>query len=273
MKTPGTLRTIVDRLLQPGLRLYLYVGVAALLFNLFVLSERNAIAGGLIILLIGIPGLIIRWTFAPLLVILLTFYFAYAPSGVPSVRQLYSPNRPTIQLTDILISISLLVYTIAQYRVNSVVSQAFSLESKPVHRPLSANDPTLDQPIRRPPEQVRESEIGSILGQGIGFSVVSVMGWYILYQIDFGGVYTVDILRFLLMAWLISFGMVIAQVMLGYLRWRSMSRREASMFLRDTLWRETRREQQRLHTWRQWFQKRWKVRSTPESDEQSENAS
>ena len=44
---------------------------------------------------------------------------------------------------------------------------------------------------------------------------------------------------------------------IGYLGWRQQSADEASLFLRDTLWAETRREQRRIQRWTAWA--KWRV--------------
>ncbi|VTS03138.1 hypothetical protein [Tuwongella immobilis] len=253
MKPSSNFQMVFDRMTLPGLRIYLYLGFAALLFLLFVLGERNALAGGLICLFLGIPGLLFRWTFAPILVLILSFYFMLAPAGVPMSRA-FVEEVPSLQLTDLLITAAVLVYLIAQYRVNSLLSQAFPLERPLIHRTAIPDEPPLDAPAQRPNTSVHDSEVKSILIQGVVFTLASLVGWVFLYYPPIGARgFPSTTVRFWIAVWSIAGSMMVGHVVLSYLSWRNMRRDEASMILRDALWWETRREQERLHHWRQWY--------------------
>jgi hypothetical protein len=59
-----------------------------------------------------------------------------------------------------------------------------------------------------------------------------------------------------LLAWLLIGDLVLTATVMNHLGWRRQSRAEATLFLQDTLWHETRREQRRINRWRAWALRR-----------------
>src|SRR5262245_46540098 len=64
----------------PGTRNYLIVGFAALLVYFLLMAARGSESGGLIALLIAVPGLLARWVISPVAVLLLTTYLVIDPN-------------------------------------------------------------------------------------------------------------------------------------------------------------------------------------------------
>ena len=68
-------------------------------------------------------------------------------------------------------------------------------------------------------------------------------------------------LRFVFMCALIAWWCVtlsipiVASVVFRYLALRKMNRRAARLMLQDMFWLETRREQERIYHWRNWYKK------------------
>jgi hypothetical protein len=56
----------------------------------------------------------------------------------------------------------------------------------------------------------------------------------------------------IVLAWALGLGIMTAVGVLAYLGRTLMTQREARLFLQDTLWRETRREQSRVNYWLAW---------------------
>ena len=55
-----------------------------------------------------------------------------------------------------------------------------------------------------------------------------------------------------LIGWLVGLVLLLAAGFLAYAGQRRLTREEAAVFLQDTLWRETRREQRRVQQWLAW---------------------
>jgi hypothetical protein len=52
--------------------------------------------------------------------------------------------------------------------------------------------------------------------------------------------------------WVLGVGVLFVSGVLSYLAWNPKRRAEAEVFLQDTAWRETRREQRRINSWLVW---------------------
>jgi hypothetical protein len=55
-----------------------------------------------------------------------------------------------------------------------------------------------------------------------------------------------------LLAWAIAMPLIAVSTVLGYQRWRRRTPNESLLFLQETLWTETRRDQRRLNRWLAW---------------------
>ncbi|HXG11489.1 MAG TPA: hypothetical protein VNK04_17170 [Gemmataceae bacterium] len=60
----------------------------------------------------------------------------------------------------------------------------------------------------------------------------------------------------ILLIWVLGLGLIAAGAVIGYLGWRRLSPTEAALYLQDTLWRETCREQRLLNRWLVWARRR-----------------
>jgi hypothetical protein len=58
--------------------------------------------------------------------------------------------------------------------------------------------------------------------------------------------------RLILLAWTVGIGLFVASALLGLWKRRQHSTAEATLFLQDTLWRETRGDQRRIQRWLAW---------------------
>jgi hypothetical protein len=59
-----------------------------------------------------------------------------------------------------------------------------------------------------------------------------------------------------LLVWFLSAGLVLVSGVFGYLAWGRLSAAEALLYLQDTTWAETRREQRLLQSWLAWARRR-----------------
>jgi hypothetical protein len=62
--------------------------------------------------------------------------------------------------------------------------------------------------------------------------------------------------RILLLGWVLAVGAFLLSALLGHWRTRQMGDAEGQLYLQDTLWHETRREQRRLNKWLAWAELR-----------------
>jgi hypothetical protein len=207
----------------------------------------------LVAVLIAAAGLILRWTFAPVLFLILLSCLLIDPSFQGLLGRTQSLSDRSDLLSQVLLCTSILAYLIAQYRVLSFVHQSMPIDPPP--RRKGQPEPAVP---RRPVAQVAEREpiVAAILG--LGAVAVGVAAWSALVWFERGqrlgngwGIYR-PFARAMLSLWTIGFVAILTGVVFRYIALRRMSRLQARLLLQNMFWQETRREQERIHRWRRW---------------------
>ena len=78
------------------------------------------------------------------------------------------------------------------------------------------------------------------------------IGWELLLAEQPVLAFEPELWRGILLIWILGLGLLTASSVLGYLAWTRMSPAEATLFLQDVAWRETRRERTRINRWIAW---------------------
>src|SRR5262245_26961192 len=150
---------IFQRLRPPAAINYLVLVGSGLLVYGFIMMARGNDVGALLAVLIALPGILARWTAAPVLILLLTTYLMIDPGFLNLIGRLdgtpwFLPNaRGGFELEDVLLAGGLLAYTIGHYRLTAMIHQGMP------------NDPTvqrgsdLPNPPRRPAELASPDEL------------------------------------------------------------------------------------------------------------------
>lgn len=264
-ESPPPPPNIFQRLRPPAALNYLVlVGAGLFVYGLIMMSRGNDL-GALLAVLLAVPGVLARWTAAPVLVLLLTTYLMIDPGFINVIGWVtggpwFLPDPGTgFKLEDLLLAGGLLAYTIGHFRLTALVHQGMPNESSAQR----AADPA--RPPRRPVELVQPDELPRTLIVAGGSLIVGQVVWVLLKQIEYAGrprasQFTVGTARFLLLAWVIGLALMLISAALVYLRGNRMSRAEAALVLRDEFFQENRRETDRLQRWRKWFKERAAVR-------------
>lgn len=253
------------RLRPPAAINYLVLAGAGLLVYGFIMMARGNDVGALLAILIAVPGILARWTAAPVLILLLTAYLTIDPGflnliGMVTGSPWFYPRPPGgFDLEDILLAAGLLAYTIGHFRLTAMVHQG--MPADPTVQRVS--DPAT--PPRYPAELTGPDELPRTLVVGGCCVILGEIAWVILSLIEESGRpwaarITTGSARFLLVAWVIGLGMMIASAAVVYLRGNRMTPVEASLVLRDEFFQEDRRETDRLQRWRKWFKERVALR-------------
>jgi hypothetical protein len=259
----------------PGTRTYLIVGFAALFVYFMLMTGRGSEIGTVITLLIAVPGLLARWSASPVLVVLLTTYQLIDPNfwgllSVLDVSGTYYRGSATYSqfvgrgwvgsqylLEDVLLAGAMLAYLAAQYRLLSLATRSMPDEPRPGQRP---DDDIV--PVRRPDAMVTDSELQTLLIVGIGCVAFGLVGWVGLRAVESGLSVSSSLIidkvlgRFLTFMWIFGLGAMLAGAVLGHLALTRMRTDEARLILQDAFWQESRREQERIHHWINWFRRR-----------------
>ena len=255
---------------DPGVRNYLFAALAGLALVFVVMFQRGADAGGLLCVMIGVAGLVLRWTVAPPMFLLVTVYFVVFPYGIPELgyasRFEIEDNR--FNFSDLLLSGAALVYLACQYRVFGLTQQALPHEMKVPRKS--------DKPYRRPPSAITQTEIPRFLYLTAAVVFAGQFLWLVFTTVEVDPEGTIPLrfagsarsrfrreswlppgsTRFVLIAGTLFFGTLLARLVFGYWRLRAMKPDEANAVLLDTGWLETRREHVRVNVWKRWRRKR-----------------
>ena len=257
---------------DPGVRNYLFAALAGLALVFVVLFQRGADIGGLLAVMIGVAGLILRWTAAPPMFILILLYFIVFPFGIPELgyASRYEIEDNRFNFSDILLIGAALVYLGCQYRVLGLTQQVLPHEMKTPRK--------IDRPYRRPPAAIAPTEITRFVYLTAGVVVLGQVLWLLFTSLEVDPEGTIPLriaesardsfrrtedpmlslaaTRFVLITGAMFFGTLLARLVFGYWRLRMMKPDEAGMMLLDTGWTETRREHVRLNVWKRWRRKK-----------------
>jgi hypothetical protein len=249
----------------------------------------------------GVCGVLFRWTAAPVLVLLLLTYFMWTPFGIPGdgYSSILLIEERRFHFIDVILVLSVLVYLASQYRIYSLVYQAIAFEGvmrrkgePPTRRPATLIRPTelitmlalslglviAGQliwlvatsievvPGEEFPLQLAESRSSLtrfLRQEGTPSGSYSRVDPSAVDQIRFhrDGVLSPGASRFYVLLGMLFLGILIARLVFGYWRLRTIGPAEGGMILLDTGWKETSRERVRLEKWRVWGRKRAEART------------
>jgi len=270
---------------EPTVRNYVIAGFSALAMMFLILFQQGSDLAGLLIVVIGVAGIVLRWTAAPAFVLLVLTYFMVFPFGIPgdAFENRFEIVDGRFRPTDLIMAMAVLVYMAAQFRIFGFVHQAIAVEGA-IRRQ--------DEPVtRRPPSVISSSEIGTLLLVSFVLVIVGQMMWMIVNSIEItpglefpfkwesnprnyrrsleAGGLTPGLTRFVIMIGLLGFGVLFGRLVFGYWRLRAMKPAEGAMILLDDGWLETKRERSRLEKWRLWGRTA-APKTTPETGKQEE---
>lgn len=268
---PGGLSLHGDAFEQPGIRLYLFVGLGALGLNWLLLLERAAFGGlALMPFLLGLLGLLpylipahwgvisrtLRRPFPtmPVLVLVSVTAIEFLFGEVP-----LSGSAASVAVDDLLVVLSLLTYSAAQYRLLSMGYQWLPQDSRPRPGRIGGDPPELLPNGTDSGRELRDLAwiaVGSLLAGVLLWSVIAV-------ETISPEELQADQLRLprtarriLVAVWLLGGGIILARQAFRLVRYYSFTADEARRILRDELWWETRSEQRRAARWLAWLRRR-----------------
>jgi hypothetical protein len=281
---------------EPAIRNYAFAAFGSLAMIVLMLLEQGSDVGAILIAITAVCGIFLRFTAAPVLVLIILTYFMWTPTGIPgqadSMPWLIELRR--FHFIDVMLVLSVLVYVISQYRIYGLIHQAVAFEGG-ARRP--------DEPAtRRPASLIRPSELSTMLGLSVGLVIAGQLIWLFATSVqvapaeDFPlrmaeskssvvryrfneatgrsvyvaldsnaldderfrerGVLSRGVSRFFVLVGMMFFGTLIARLVFRYWRLRIMGPAEAAMTLLDAGWEETHRERVRLEKWRLWGRKK-----------------
>jgi hypothetical protein len=263
---------------EPGVRYYFLACCLALGAMLLALLPRLG-TWALLVAAVGLGSLLLRWRAAPLLLVVLVGALLFYSMPARYFVRFRPPPGGGSGLADLVLCAAVLAFVACNYRLQSL--QHFAFPRDPRLRRLAA--PPARGPKRppAPPAEQRRSARGVTAGE-VGLLGASLLLWAGLAQVChltlvpppqgggdilgagageqwiWMGVYSfLELLiefafRGQRLIWGLGGGLLLASALLAYASFNLMTRAEANLFLADTLWKETRREQRRINRWLAW---------------------
>jgi hypothetical protein len=237
---------------QVGLIHYQILCGAGLLLVFFAQFEQGMLLGNLLVVCIGLLGIVTGMRSAPLLVLVILL-IAQTGHHLALFQTLEVPQqRPFFHLGDLLLAIGMLTYVAGHYRLQSLWTSAVPVDPRQRRRVprRGAGYEQAQQP--RSERTLTPEEMARFI---LGLPMVAIAGqlaWWLLAQEWLPEVFIARVMRLIVLIWALAVGMLLAGWLLSLWQTRQMSSVEAQLYLQDTLWRETRREQRRIFRWLAW---------------------
>lgn len=228
-----------------------------LLLVFFVQNDQGLFLGNLLVASIGLMGIFIRMRMASLLV-LIAFALAQIFDHRFRVGTFEQDQiQPLLDIRDLLLAIGILTYLAANYRLQSLTLNILPDDAR------QRQEKTRRMGRRQSRELVRVQQKRAdrlLTPQEIARFVLSVPVWALAGQALWFvitrpwrlPVFPERAHRLFALAWLLTVGILVASTLLAHWRRRQMDGAAAHVYLQDTLWRETRREQRRIFRWLAW---------------------
>jgi hypothetical protein len=221
----------------PAENAYLIMGLAAVVLLGVALLQNDNGRWSVIPTLIGAAGLAFRWRSAPLVLLAAVAFTQIIPYWV-----LMSRRPPGALPIDLGLCAAVLAYVLAQYRLFGLTTTLFPTD--PRRR--------LDKPPPRDPARVPGREVPTALVTVATAAVGAAFLWRVVSAVPPEWGAPTQAWKLGLLAWILGAALLLTAGVIGYLGWRRLSAQEASLYLRDVLWQETRGEQRRIQRWRAW---------------------
>ncbi len=247
-----------DRAAWPFFNAYAILCLAALGVICLQEVQRGHRFVAPLVLVVGLVGVLTRMPGAPMLVLLA---FAAGHFVEQHQRQFgffggdgFEARSQTFRPADVVLCAAVLAYVAAHYRLQAVASHVFPLD--PRLREDTPKKPRRVIHCKRSPRLVTTDEVGWL---ALTLPVPALLGqlaWLALTRPwDIAGL-PPRIARLVIVVWVLGVGAFVIVALVRHWRSRQMTAEEGALFLQDTLWRETRRDQRRINRWLAWSQLR-----------------
>jgi hypothetical protein len=162
-------------------------------------------------------------------------------------------RRALIHIPELIAAGGVLAYVIGHYRLQVIQLHAFAEGKK-----KAASD---EPPRRRHPRWVTSAELGQALLALPTAAIFAQVVWVLLMgmhaRLRWGLIWP-----FIVTVWILGIGFAVVGGAFSWWRRQQMTVEEATLFLQDQLWQDTRRDQRRVARWLAWAA----ARRTPENE-------
>ncbi len=243
--------TLTDRWQEPGVTSYTLMGLAALAVVFLVLVQRGLGVWALAPVAAGLIGGVMRS--GPLLFLLALTVVADLLPDFPAG----SRHGALAGVPDLILCGAVLAYVTAHYRAQGMLWHIFPPDPRrrePARgrgRSLFRRRARVVQPRRTAALVSSQEVIGALLTLPIFAALAQVVWNNVPLQRNNVGILP-PVWHGMVLCWLIGLGWFVTAAILAHARRRQMTAAEATLYLQDELWAQTRREQRRLNRWWVW---------------------
>jgi hypothetical protein len=233
---------------EPAVRMYVFLCLVSLTVVVLLLLQRQYGNWSLFPGMIGLLAVVFRWRSGPVL-------FLVTLAGFVLVQHLrfrsgwswpMIVSRRTPPLADWALCGACLAFVMAQYRLQGLVNYIFPPDPRAYTRGAARPTP------RRAGDLVTPAETGLFLLALPLWSALAQFVWGVLAPNARPLDMAPELDHLVVVAWLVGTGLLVTAGVLSYEEFRRSTPAEATLFLQDTLWTETRREQRRVQQWLAW---------------------
>jgi len=152
-------------------------------------------------------------------------------------------RRALIRIPELIAAAGVLAYVIGHYRLQVIHLYAFAEGKK---------EPGSDQPPRRRnPRWVTSTELGQALLALTTAAIVAQIAWHLLMSMPAQFRWR-SVWPFIVVVWILGIAFALVGGAFAWWRRQQMTVEEATLFLQDQLWQDTRRDQRRVARWLAW---------------------
>jgi len=214
--------------------------------------QRGVHLADLLIPLVGVLGVLSRWSLAPLM-LLLVLAGTHALKVIPGLGVAAAPvGRGALEALDIFLAIAVLAYVGAQYRLQGLT--AHILPPDPRRRVPEREDSPRTKPAPQPRSHplASRTEVGLFLLLLPVYAIAAELAWVALDQRWQLAGWPERLNRLIVVAWVLGAGLFVTGTLFAHWKHRQYTAREAALFMQDALWQETRGDQRRITRWLAW---------------------
>jgi hypothetical protein len=244
----------------PGATHYLIVCAAALAVMLMVgVLEQGMSCWTVVPILIGLLGLVTRWSAAPMLLVLTLagFELVMVPLRDFAFGRI---GREPSAFSVLLMCTAAVTYVTGHYRLQGIIGQLVPADPRrPGGRlPRTARDVPGLRPEEAMVQQRRSHRL--VTSQEVLVLVATLPVWAVLAEVLWlvlsARVNDMQLpspgWRLIVVIWLFGLGALVVSSVLHFLGRQGMTRAESLLELQDVLWQETRGEQRSINRWLAW---------------------
>jgi hypothetical protein len=226
---------------------------AGLVLMFFAQLDQGMMLGNLLVVCVGVLGIITGMRNAPVLV-LAVLLAAQIGNHLLLYRTFeFVQPRPWLHLGDVLLAMGTLGYVIGHYRLQALRRHVLPVDPRQRRRAAAQRGHSFEQALQPRAERLlTPQEIARFV---LGLPLLTLLGqlvWLGLSRRWLPEVLPDRLLRLIVLAWWLVIGILVVSWLLNVWKRRQMGPEAAQVYLQDTLWRETRREQRRIFRWLAW---------------------